>query len=213
MVAAVARIEAVVCASRHEAAWLERNLLEVALPPWNRTPGGQEAPVVIALDGRRPAPGLRVAHLPQRATDGVRVFGPYLGGLQVRRAVSGLHRLHPLSYAGIRLTGAERAMADQRGVTDRDRDGLVEALLEILQRDPAAVRHARAELEEVRQRAAAEEAFELAARIHAELQGLDWISSPQRITVLSADGGASPRPAPTVIRGTASPSWCSAGPG
>src|SRR5579875_2049517 len=32
MVAAVARIEAVACASVHEAAWLERNLLEAAMP-------------------------------------------------------------------------------------------------------------------------------------------------------------------------------------
>ena len=42
MVARVARVEAVTCDSVHEAAWLERNLLEASLPPWNRTPGGQE---------------------------------------------------------------------------------------------------------------------------------------------------------------------------
>ena len=40
MVARVARIEAVSCDSAHEAAWLERNLLEASLPQWNRTPGG-----------------------------------------------------------------------------------------------------------------------------------------------------------------------------
>jgi excinuclease ABC subunit C len=57
MVVAVAWIEAVECASRHEAAWLERNLLEAALPPWNRTGGGQEVPVAILLDSREPAPG------------------------------------------------------------------------------------------------------------------------------------------------------------
>lgn len=45
MVAAVARIEAVSCDSVHEAAWLERNLLEAGLPRWNRTPGGQETVV------------------------------------------------------------------------------------------------------------------------------------------------------------------------
>jgi len=32
----VARVEAVACASEHEAAWLERNLLERHLPPGNR---------------------------------------------------------------------------------------------------------------------------------------------------------------------------------
>jgi excinuclease ABC subunit C len=37
MVAAVARVEAVACASVHEAAWLERNLLEARMPRWNRT--------------------------------------------------------------------------------------------------------------------------------------------------------------------------------
>lgn len=42
MVAAVARVEAVACASVHEAAWLERNLLEARKPRWNRTAGGQE---------------------------------------------------------------------------------------------------------------------------------------------------------------------------
>lgn len=46
MVARIARVEAVVCDSAHEAAWLERNLLERRLPPWNRSPsGGQEAEV------------------------------------------------------------------------------------------------------------------------------------------------------------------------
>jgi excinuclease ABC subunit C len=33
IVAAVANIEVVVCGSRHEAAWLERNVLEARLPP------------------------------------------------------------------------------------------------------------------------------------------------------------------------------------
>lgn len=40
MVARVARLEAVVCDSAHEAAWLERNLLQARLPPWNRSRSG-----------------------------------------------------------------------------------------------------------------------------------------------------------------------------
>jgi excinuclease ABC subunit C len=44
MVARVTRIEAVTCDSPHEGVWLERNLLEASLPPWNRTPGGQGKP-------------------------------------------------------------------------------------------------------------------------------------------------------------------------
>jgi excinuclease ABC subunit C len=49
MVKGIARVEAVVCGSEHEAARLERNLLEQRLPPWNKTAGGQEVPVWIRL--------------------------------------------------------------------------------------------------------------------------------------------------------------------
>jgi excinuclease ABC subunit C len=139
MVAAVANIEVVVCGCRHEAAWLERNVLEAGLPPWNRTAGGQETPVVITLDGRRPSPGIRLRHLPHESQEGVRIFGPYLGGLQVRRAVAGLHRIFPLAYAGSRLTGAERPMADEHGVSERDRNLLAERLAAVLERDSDAV--------------------------------------------------------------------------
>src|SRR5690349_4403816 len=51
MVPQVARIEAVACDSVHEAAWLERNLLERAKPRWNRT-RGVESPVCILLEHR-----------------------------------------------------------------------------------------------------------------------------------------------------------------
>ena len=58
MVARVARVEAVPCDSAHEAAWLERNLLERRKPPWNRSPsGGQESEVWIRLSElARPPP-------------------------------------------------------------------------------------------------------------------------------------------------------------
>jgi len=46
MVAKIARAEAVACDSAHEAAWLERNLLQARKPPWNRVDkGGQEVEV------------------------------------------------------------------------------------------------------------------------------------------------------------------------
>jgi excinuclease ABC subunit C len=187
MVAAVAQIEAVVCASRHEAAWLERNLLEASMPRWNRTAGGQEKPVVIALDGRPSTPQLRVAHLPVVAIGSVEIFGPYLGGLQVRRAVAGLHRIYPLAYSGSRLSGAGRAMATGRGVGETDRDSLVETITSVLNGEPAAVSQTHRALEMVRERAAAAEAFELAGRVHAELQALDWVTSTQRVTSLHSD--------------------------
>jgi excinuclease ABC subunit C len=50
MVAKIAWVEAVACDSAHEAAWLERNLLQARKPPWNRAPaGGQEVEVWIRL--------------------------------------------------------------------------------------------------------------------------------------------------------------------
>jgi len=61
MVARIVRIEAVSCGSAHEAVWLERNLLETSLPPWNRTPGGLESAVYIRLDAGPIKPGLSVA--------------------------------------------------------------------------------------------------------------------------------------------------------
>jgi excinuclease ABC subunit C len=57
MVARIARVEAVACDSAHEAAWLERNLLEHRRPPWNRAPGGQEAEVWIRLSASLAARG------------------------------------------------------------------------------------------------------------------------------------------------------------
>jgi excinuclease ABC subunit C len=123
-------------------------------------------------------------HLPHESQEGVRIFGPYLGGLQVRRAVAGLHRIFPLAYAGTRLTGAERSMADEHGISERDPNLLAEKLAAVLERDSDAVSRSRAELEDRRRRAVAAEAFELAGRIHSELRGLEWITSLQRVTTL-----------------------------
>jgi hypothetical protein len=89
MVYRVARVEAVACDSGHEAAWLERNLLQARKPPWNR----------LSDDARDP--GVTVVYQP---AERARNFGPYLGG---RQAVSGLCRVLPLNYAGgdLRLGG------------------------------------------------------------------------------------------------------------
>jgi len=177
MVPAIERVEAVACDSVHEAAWLERNLLEQRKPRWNRTRGGQEVAVHIHLDTGPATPGVRVTHLP--ADDS---FGPYLGGDRVRLAVAGLHRVHPLAYAGTRLGGAERDLAAKRGVTPADHARLTGALTAILRRDPPAVEAARTALAGVRDRAAAQLAFEFAAQVQAELLALDWITGPQRAT-------------------------------
>ena len=120
MVARIARIEAVSCDSPHEAAWLERNLLQDSLPPWNKTPGGQESAAYIRLDGRPANPGLTVVYQVQPCAQ-VRHFGPYLGGLRARQAVAALHRILPLAYASARPGASERELARIRGVGDQDR--------------------------------------------------------------------------------------------
>ncbi len=184
MVARVAAIRAATCASVHEAAWLERNLLVAGLPPWNRTPGGQESEVYIRLDQRPAAPGLSVEYQRQPG-EGQRYFGPYLGGLRARRAVTALNRILPLAEAGTRLTGARLEIARARGRAGGDSAELAGAIAAILDRQPEAVALARAELEQRRDRAAAALAFEVAGRIQEEIQALEWVTCPQRVT---ADG-------------------------
>lgn len=183
MVVQIERIEAVACDSAHEAAWLERNLLEASMPRWNRA-GGQEMPVWIDLDDRPHRPRLRVLH--DHQVEGPRrPFGPYLGGERVRQAIAAFHRILPLTYTGTGRTGSERDMGRHRGVTDADREWIIAATAAVLARHPDAVARAGAALDDLRDRAAAGLRFELAARIQAEHDALEWITSPQRVTVPS----------------------------
>ncbi len=179
MVAQVAQVEAAVCDSAHEAAWLERNLLRAQLPPWNRSPsGGQEKEVWIRLSGSARAPGVRAVHRPSpRARD----FGPYLGGLQVRRAVSGLSRVLPLNYTGGGLSGTRQEMARVLGVSAAGRDELAATVAAVLDRDPAAAALVRRRLSARRDEAAAALEFEFAARLQAEIEALDWVTAEQKV--------------------------------
>jgi excinuclease ABC subunit C len=191
MVAQVRGIEAVSCDSAHEAAWLERNLLTASLPPWNRTPGGQERPVYIRLDPQPSRPGLSVAHVVRDGGTAV-YFGPYLGGRRVRQAVKGLSRIAPLAYTGTRLRGTGLDIARARGMAGADRASCVVTISAVLRRQPDAVADARARLADLRDRAATALAFELAGDITAELGALDWVTSPQRATsMIAADFTAS----------------------
>jgi excinuclease ABC subunit C len=185
MVARIVRIEAVSCDSAHEAVWLERNLLETSLPPWNRTLGGQESAAYIRLDAGPVKPGLSVAFkaLPQ---DQAAYFGPYLGNRRVRHAVSALNRLLPLACTGARLGGAERDLARVRGFAGGDRAALIGSLTAILDRQPAAVSWAQNQLEQLRDRAARSLAYEFAARVQDEIEALGWVSCPQRATTMEA---------------------------
>jgi excinuclease ABC subunit C len=182
MVTGIKTVQAVVCASEHEAAWLERNLLEMRKPRANRTRGGQEVPTFIALNCAGTAPCLKAVHSPQPGA--WRHFGPYLGGDRVRWALSGLHRAYLLPYSGEDLTGSERDMARVRGVTSLKRAGLQQAVCAVLERDPDAVGLLRSELSAHRDRAAAALAFELAGRVQEEIAAIDWLASPQRMTTL-----------------------------
>jgi excinuclease ABC subunit C len=185
MVARVARVEAVVCDSGHEAAWLERNLLRAGLPPWNRSPsGGQEKEVWIRLSESPRAPGVQIVHRPSPRA---REFGPYLGGLQVRRAVSGLSRVLPLAYAGGELSGTRHEMARVLGVTAAERAGLAATVAAVLDRDPAAVGLVRERLAARRDEAAAALAFEFAARLQEEIEALAWVTAEQKVTRSAPD--------------------------
>ncbi len=160
MVARVRRVEALVCDSAHEAAWLERNLLERQLPRWNRTPGGQEVPVYVCLRD-----GLTVLHEP---LERVASFGPYLGGTRVRQAVAALRRV-------LALGELDRA----RGLGPAD----PAAVAAVLGREPAAVAAVRTALRERRDEAAARLAFEAASRLQADLDAVDWLLAEQKVTV------------------------------
>jgi excinuclease ABC subunit C len=185
MVARIDRVEAVPCDSAHEAAWLERNLLERSQPWWNRTAGGPETPVGIAVDVGPRRPGLRLLHdheLAGPAPAGTIRFGPFLGGNQVRSAMAGLLRAAPLHLVGEGLGGSERAMAVALGVAAADREPLLATVLGALARDPGAVAVVTGELDRRRDAAAARLDFETAAAIRDELAGVRWVTAPQRVT-------------------------------
>jgi excinuclease ABC subunit C len=180
MVAMVARVEAVACDSVHEAAWLERNLLQARKPPWNRAPsGGQEVEVWIRLSDDTRTPGVAVVH---ERNEKDRHFGPYLGGRQVRLAVSGLSRVLPLNYASKELAGTRQDMARVRGVSATDRAGLADTVANVLRRDPKAVTGLRKSLIERRDAASGILAFELAARLQQEIEAIDWVTAEQKVT-------------------------------
>lgn len=176
MVARIAGIDALACDSGHEAAWLERNVLERGLPRWNRIVGGSEVPLSIVVD--RDPPGLRTVH-DAGAAD--LTFGPYLGGTQVRLAVSGLLRAFPLHYAAARLTGAQRDLARVRGYEPASGADLLDGAIAVLRRDPAAVAALTEHLAVRRDAAAAVLSFELAARVQAEIEAVAWISQDQKV--------------------------------
>lgn len=183
MVPQIARVEAVACASVHEAAWLERNLLEADMPPWNRSPGGAESSIYIVVDPRPRTAGVRTSHV--ALFDGVAGFGPYLGGTRARQAISGLQRAFPLTYTRDRLSAVERDIAAKRGTGPQFRERLAAAVISTL--DGTNAEAAREMLTAARGRAAEALDFERATLIQAELAALEWVTSVQRVTI---EGGS-----------------------
>ena len=181
MVARIAAVEAVPCDSGHEAAWLERNLLETAKPRYNRVRGGAEAAGYLRLDLRERTGGVSYVHTAE-PIDGTTTFGPYLSGTQIRLAAAALNRLCPLRYTSRGLVGAARDMAAARRVTEADRDEFVARMVSVLEREPAAVATARNHLARLRDEASANDAFEVAASVQNELEGLTWVVSEQKVT-------------------------------
>ncbi|NUR98654.1 MAG: GIY-YIG nuclease family protein [Kribbellaceae bacterium] len=179
MVRRIARVEGVWCDSEHEAAWLERNLLEYSKPRWNRTEGGAEVVGYIRLgDGARP--GLRFEHTVSGTAPH---FGPYLGGLRIRQAISGLHRVLPLQYT-VEGDGSAEEFGRLFGIGPGDREALARTAIAVLERDPAAVAALRSELERRRDRAAGELRYEFAAKVQGEIEALDWIVAEQKVAWL-----------------------------
>jgi excinuclease ABC subunit C len=181
MVERIDAVEVVVCDSEHEAAWLERNLLEHALPRWNRARGGGETPAFLRVDLSPSSMGVSFVHASAEAP-GVRVFGPYLGGTQARLAASALNRIYPIGYASAQLRGAQRDMAQARNVVPSDRDVFVRSVFAVLDREPAAVADIQSRLAQRRDEAAGRLAFELAGRIQAESAAISWVVAEQKVT-------------------------------
>jgi excinuclease ABC subunit C len=182
MVPRIAGIDAIACDSGHEAAWLERNVLERSKPRWNRIRGGLEVPLFIVVNPDRSA--LRAVHDPGPSD---RTFGPYLGGTQVRLAVSGLLRVFPVHYASTRLTGAERELATVRGFASTTGADLTAGVIAVLRRETDAVAALADELTARRDAAANALEFELAARLQAEIEALDWITQEQKVFQAGGD--------------------------
>lgn len=179
MVARIGRVEALVCASVHEACWLERNLHTRSLPRWNQAAAGQEVPHYVHVDLSPTSPAVTAVHRPD--PQGGLLFGPFLGGWKVRTALSGLHRVLPLSYAGTRLHASQQDLAEIRRVSPADRDRLLHEVTAVLGRDEAAIARTSALLVALRGEASGGQRYEQAKRIQDEIACLAWITAEQRV--------------------------------
>src|SRR4029077_766888 len=96
------------------------------------------------------------------------------GATQARSAAAALNRVYPIRYATTH-SGAERDMARVRGVLPADGSMMRSAVVAALSGDQISRETLRTELVSRRQLAAEALAFERAAAIQSELDGLDWV--------------------------------------
>jgi excinuclease ABC subunit C len=184
MVKRVRRVLTVTTGSEHEAAFLERVLLERYDPPFNHTLG-VESVVAIALG----VSSVRAVH-ERPATPGVRYFGPYLGWTPAFGAASALARAFPLYLCrpASELTSVERDLARRRGVGEGDAATLTASIVAVLERDATVLAHVVRLTEEARDNASELRLFERAAELHGEIAGLQWITQPQALASFRDDG-------------------------
>lgn len=184
MVRRVRRIVTVPAASEHEAAFIERALLERHDPPFNRTLGFES---VVAI--RMTEISLTTVH--EFRSDGGRYFGPYLGWSPVSAAQRALARAFPLHLCrpAAELTSVERDLASRRGLDDDAGAGLRAALVAALERDATAIAAVIARTEAARDRASELALYEQAGIHQSEIAGLHWIAQPQAAAAFDGAGG------------------------
>ena len=177
MVRRVRRVVTAATGSEHEAAFLERALLERLDPPFNRTLGFES---VVAI--RLSPMGVSAVHEIVPA-EGVRYFGPYLGWSPTVGAASALARAFPIHLCrpASAMTSVERDMARRRGVGAADAATVARGVTLVLERDPSAVADIVTRTEAVRDQAAELALYERAAELQAEIAGLRWIAQPQSV--------------------------------
>ena len=199
MVPRIALIEHLVCGSEHEAAFVERGLLDADCPPFNRSEGTE----VLAYLRYDDADGLAFAR--EAGTSGA-TFGPYLGSTAVRHAADALNFLYPVGHALGRTSRVGRELGRSRGLAAGDAVRLRRDLFATLDGDGAAVAAALERLAARRDAAASLLLFEGAARLTAQMAGLSWISQPvdhaavARLVGVWRDGGALASPVHTDAR-------------
>jgi len=163
MVKRVRDIEITECRTEHEAAFIERDLIERLDPPFNRIIG-TEVEVFIRL---RPDGALHVIH--DTLEMGSLHFGPYLGGRAVHDAAIALRALYPLDREAL-------AVAAARGHDARDPADVRARLVALLGGDAAELAAAHARLAAMRDAGAERLAFEWAADMQRRITALQWIA-------------------------------------